>query len=132
MFKLAFLFLSLFSTFLFGNELSPLYKMGEDESPYELKAPSYEGTFIKMLLVIVILLALAALVLYLMKTFTSTRLKQENHFKNIKILEKRAISPKSILYLIEIGGKKILIGESQLELRELSHLPWIEIEKKNL
>lgn len=37
-----------------------------------------------------------------------------------------------MLYLVEVGGKKMLIGESQLELRSLSSLDWIEPEKKGL
>ena len=71
-------------------------------------------------------------VFFLFKKFSSQRMTQSNHFRSIKILEKRAISPKSMLYLVEIGGKKILLAESQLEIRNVSNLEWIEIEKKGL
>jgi flagellar biogenesis protein FliO len=40
--------------------------------------------------------------------------------RSINILEKRALSPKSILYIVEIGNKKILIAESQVEVRALT------------
>jgi len=44
----------------------------------------------------------------------------------IKILEKRALSPKSMLYLIEVGGKPFVISESQLEVRLVQTLDWNE------
>ena len=50
------------------------------------------------------------------------RLTQANLTKNIKILEKRAISPKSLLYIVEIDGKKILISESNLEVRKIKEI----------
>ena len=40
--------------------------------------------------------------------------------RSINILEKRALSPKSILYIVEIGSKKVLISESQVEVRTLT------------
>ncbi len=39
--------------------------------------------------------------------------------QSIQILEKRMISPKTMLYLIEAEGKQILIAESQLEVKRL-------------
>ena len=98
----------------------------------ELHTSSYQALFFKMILALVVILVLATVAIYLMKTLSQTRIQQGNHYKNIKILEKRSISPKSVLYLIEVGGKKLLIGESQLELRELSHLNWVETEKKGI
>ncbi len=47
---------------------------------------------------------------------------QTNMIKNIKILEKRPLSAKSMLYLIEIDGKKAIISESTLEVRKLVDL----------
>lgn len=103
-----------------------------DNSSVDLATTTYETAFIRMLFVLIGLLLFTCLGVYLFKRFSTNRLQQSNHARNIKILEKRAISPKSMLYLVEVGGKKLLLGESQLELRHLSGLEWIESEKKGL
>ena len=41
----------------------------------------------------------------------------------IQVLEKRMLSPKSILYLIEVEGQKVLVAESQHEIRRLESWP---------
>jgi flagellar protein FliO/FliZ len=106
--------------------------LNEPTSSLDLAATSYETAFLRMLFVLIGLLIVLCLGVFLFKKYASARLQQSNHTRNIKILEKRAISPKSMLYLIEVGGKTMLIGESQLELRQLSSLEWIESEKKGL
>ena len=40
----------------------------------------------------------------------------------MKVLEKRPLSPKTMLYLIEMNGEEVVIAESQLEVRVLSSL----------
>jgi len=42
--------------------------------------------------------------------------------KSIQILERRTISPKSILYLIEIDGENFLISESQVQIQKIEKL----------
>lgn len=135
------LFLLFVSLTGFSQDLDPsrettpdfMQELSLNQNPsLDLATTSYETAFIRMLFVLIGLLIITCLGVYLFKRYATTRLQQSNHTRNIKILEKRAISPKSMLYLIEIGGKKILLGESQLELRHLSGLDWIESEKKGL
>lgn len=85
---------------------------------------SYEATFMKTLLVLVSLIILIGLVIWMFKRLSQTRINQMNYLKSIKIIEKRPISPKSILYLIEVAGRQILISESQLEVRQLTTLDY--------
>lgn len=106
----------------------------DDEDQDDLKSSesttvSYEKAFIKMIFVLVLILAIVIVVFVLFKKFSASRMSVANHAKSIKILEKRAISPKSMLYLVEVGGKKLLLAESQLEIRNVSHLEWIESTK---
>jgi len=81
---------------------------------------SYETAFIKMMGVLVAILVLVFLTIWILKRFSQGRLLNANYFKSIKILERRPLSPKSTLYLIEIEGKQVLISESQLEVRTLT------------
>lgn len=87
-----------------------------------ISRPEYKPTFFKMLLILTALIALIFVTFYLFKRLMKVRLHQTNLTKNIKILERRPLSPKSILYLIEVDGKKTLISESSLEVRKITDL----------
>ena len=109
------------------TEISP----EQGEPPHlQTTTKTYESAFIKMIIFLFGILIFVFIIFFLFKKFSSQRMIQSNHFRTIKILEKRAISPKSMLYLVEIGGKKILLAESQLEIRNVSNLEWIESDKK--
>jgi len=82
----------------------------------ELPQVSYKAAFIKMILLLIGLIALAIFTLYMFKKISRTRFFQGND-KSMKILEKKPLSPKSMIYLLEIEGSKVLIMESQIQLR---------------
>lgn len=83
---------------------------------------NYEHAFIKMIATLVGLLALVFFTIWVLRKLSHGRLGSFGGQKAIQILEKKPLSPKSMLYLIEVSGKKVLIAESQLEVRTLSHL----------
>ncbi len=82
--------------------------------------PSYEHAFLKMILSLVGLLVLVFLTFWALRRLSQGRMRFMNQNLTIKILEKRSLSPKTLLYVLEIGGKKLLISESQLEVRLLT------------
>jgi flagellar biogenesis protein FliO len=82
----------------------------------------YKPSFIKMFLILAALIVLIFLTFYLFRKLSRMKLTQANLTKSIKILEKRALSPKSILYIVEADGKKVLIAESNLEVRKLKDM----------
>ena len=53
-----------------------------------------------------------------------SKLFASNSLHHIKILERRPLSSKTILYLIDLAGKQILVAESQLEVRSLGQIDW--------
>jgi len=81
--------------------------------------PSYEGTFFKMVLSLVGLLALVLITIWLLKKMSHGRFGSFGAQKSIQILEKKSLSPKTLLYIVEIDGKKVLLAESQLEVRAI-------------
>jgi flagellar biogenesis protein FliO len=85
-------------------------------------APSsaYKHTFLKMMLTLIALVVLCIFTVLFFKKLTKSRIEAVNNLKSIKILEKRALSAKSMLYLVEFEGKKILLSESHLEVRMTS------------
>lgn len=101
-----------------STEQAPAITPAPDTAPEA--PPSYEATFVKMILSLGALLVLIFLTVWALKRLSSGRLRFMNQGMGIKILEKRPLSPKSVLYLVEIGGQKVLISESQLEVRKIT------------
>ena len=92
-----------------------------EQTAETLADPStYESTLFKMLLTLGGLLALVLLTVWALKKLSHGRLGGFGTQKKIMILERKPISPKTFLYYIELEGKKILIAESQLEVRMIS------------
>lgn len=89
----------------------------EKEIAQDYKPVEFKGAFFKMLFWLAVLIFFAFLTFYMFKKLSHSRLETANQNKAIKILEKRALSPKTVLYLVEYNNKKILIGESQNELK---------------
>lgn len=94
-----------------------------DEIPTpEMVTGGYEWAFFKMIFALVVLLLAIFLTVWALKRLTQGRFLQMNSTKEIKVLERRPLSQKSMLYLVEVGGKKILLAESHLEIRRLASL----------
>jgi flagellar biogenesis protein FliO len=79
---------------------------------------SYESAFVRMLV------TLLGLVFLVFATFWILRRLGKGKFKlgsgrSINVLERKALSPKTMLYVVEINNKQVLISESQLEVRTL-------------
>jgi flagellar biogenesis protein FliO len=80
--------------------------------------PSYENAFLKMFITLIILLVATFAIIWLLKRFSRTGFSQ-NYGKSIKILERKQLSPKTTLYIVEIEEKKTIIAESQLEVKQI-------------
>ena len=91
-------------------------------SPLAPPTQNYQKAFYRMFCFLMGIVALIILTYWLMKRFMNAKIQQANESKSIKILERRVISPKSVLYLIEAEGKKVLISESQQEVRPIHSL----------
>lgn len=106
--------------------VEPLPSEPGEETPAPLPSSkemtnSYENAFVRMLV------TLLGLVLLVFATFWILRRLGKGKFRlgsgnTINILERRALSSKSMLYIVQIGNKKVLISESQLEVRALASL----------
>ena len=100
----------------------------EDVSP---PTANYSQALTKMILTFLALLILFGVSYWLMKRAGRNRMRNMNNLKAIKIRERRPISPKTTLYLIELSGKEILVAESQHEVRALSTFEWPDEEKSS-
>lgn len=82
--------------------------------------PNYEGAFLKMFLTLGVLLVAIFGAIWLLKRLSNGRLLSRAGSRTIQILERQPLSPKTMLYLIEVEGKKTLIAESQLEVKVIA------------
>lgn len=97
-----------------GSELSPAPLPSSKEM-----TTSYENAFVRMLVTLLGLVFLVFATFWILRRLGKGRFKTGGG-RTISIIDRRALSPKSMLYVVEIGNKKILISESQLEVRALT------------
>lgn len=97
--------------------------------PQDVAMPSYESAFLKMFLTLIGLLVAIFFTVFILKRLSRARANQSHD--TIKILEKRALSAKTMLYLIEIGDKQTLVAESQLEIKPILSLDMLSEEEES-
>jgi flagellar protein FliO/FliZ len=90
-------------------------------SPIDM-VPGYEGAFLKMFLALIVLIVAIFFTVWLLKKIGQGRWAGGSSNKAIKIIEKRALSPKTMLYIIDVDGQQSVIAESQLEIKHLMNL----------
>jgi len=90
---------------------------------------SYKGAFLRMMLTLLGLLALIVVSVWMLRRVSQGKMKQMNSGRSIKVIERRPLSAKSILYLVEIDGKRVVVAESHLEVRTIANLDTLPEEE---
>lgn len=90
-----------------------------EERVPEVMRTKYETVFIKMLAILFLIAISAGFIVWLYRRFNFSKMHQLNYLRTIKVIEKRPLSPKTMLYLVEINGKQVMLAESQLEVRQV-------------
>lgn len=104
------------------NPSAPIEHTLDNLSESDHQFPSYKQSLVRMGLALAGLLAVLVVTIWLYKKLTGGKFSGIHASKRIRIIERRPISAKSILYLIECDGKKILVAESQFEMRTLAKI----------
>lgn len=76
-------------------------------------------TFAKMMFTFLLLIVLLIGTYWVIKRLIRFKLQSGGIAPSIHVIEKKMISPKTMLYLVEVDNKKILLAESQLEIKRL-------------
>ncbi|HSX38111.1 MAG TPA: flagellar biosynthetic protein FliO [Chlamydiales bacterium] len=74
----------------------------------------------KMLLTLIALVALLYASYWFLRRLIQNRLQKGVGERSIEVLEKRMISAKTMLYIVQVENKKILLAESHLEVKALA------------
>lgn len=77
------------------------------------------AAFAKMFLSLTVLVLLLVVSFWFLRRLIQNRMQKGGSDASIRVLEKRMISPKTMLYLVEVDRKKILLAESHLEIKRL-------------
>lgn len=96
------------------------------ETLTELPPGDYGAALVKMLLTLIALAVLLFLSFWFLRRLIQQRMQKGVGTQSIQILEKRMISPKTMLYLVEVDNKKILLAESHLEVKRLESFTQVE------
>ena len=85
----------------------------------EIPPGDYGTAFMKMFFTLLALIILFGVSIWFIRKLIQNRLTRGSGEDLIQIIEKKMISPKTMLYVIEIEGQKVLLAESQLEIRKI-------------
>lgn len=92
----------------------------------ETPLTNYGSTIAQMLFTFTAILVLLFVSFWFIRRLIQNRLHRGVGEQAIHILEKKMISPKTMLYWIEVDNKKILLAESHLEVRKIESYPETE------
>jgi flagellar biogenesis protein FliO len=78
----------------------------------EIEPPSFTWQLLNVLTTLGLLIAMVMLASWFFKRMMRTRMQQVNLTSDIKILEQRALTARTIVSVIDIRGKELAIAES--------------------
>lgn len=88
--------------------------------PPELETSRFFFEFMKMLGVLGMMIVVLLGISWYVKRMANQKVSKVNEESIIKIIDSRSLSTRSIIYLIEIEGKSIVVGETPNGLVRLS------------
>lgn len=68
--------------------------------------------FFKMILMLAVIITFLLLVMWFIKRMMSARIEQMNVTSTIKVTERRLLTPKTAIYVIEVDNRRLVIAES--------------------
>lgn len=124
--KYLFIVFSVSSASLFAQmENTPSQDHNASNLPYsvskELMPFPDSASFTRMWITIAAALVLLFVTLWLLRRFKTGHFKKfGGNSSTFTIIERKTLSPKTMLYIVEINNKRLLISESQVEVRTLT------------
>ncbi|MCH9611692.1 MAG: hypothetical protein S4CHLAM102_01620 [Chlamydiia bacterium] len=124
-----------------GNEEKPATRTSyappptpsDDLAPQPPSTPfdkeNFQGAFYRTFLTLLGIIVLVFLTIWIFRRAPMSRTRGLNYKKNIKVLERRQLSPKTMLYIIEVYGKQVILAESQLEVTRVTSIDWLPTTK---
>lgn len=107
--KLFFLTMTLISVSLWGQDV-----LSEPSIPALVPEDGgrFTEAFIKVMAAVAVMVAALLFLSWSSRKMINAKIQQANETSVLKILEKRSISPKTIIYHMEFEGRSVLFAES--------------------
>lgn len=83
---------------------------------------NFRHEFLRMLFILGLIITMVVATTWMFRRIGRGKMRTFNSNSAIQILERRAVSQKSFVYLLEVEGTKILVGDSQAGLHGLAVL----------
>lgn len=107
---------------------APPFKGDHEHTSLELEDQDlFYNELMKMFVILTFFVIALFFLNWMLKRMGQTKIDQMNASSAIKILERRTLSPKSLIYLIEIHGHTVAIAESPSGITRIA-----EISQENL
>ncbi len=87
-------------------------RLFEELNLEEDRGADFTGELAQLGLSLGIILLVLLIVSWLVKRLLNKRVEQTNLSSEIQVLEKRYLNPKAAIYLVKIGNRNIVVGES--------------------
>ncbi|KAF3362342.1 hypothetical protein PHSC3_001171 [Chlamydiales bacterium STE3] len=107
-------------------EEPPPFPFPEEASP-QIDDGHFTMQLLNMFFMLGLLIGLLLFVSWFLKRMMHTRIQQVNDSSAIKILEQRAISPKTTVYALDIEGKTYILAETATAITSLQPIENKEI-----
>ncbi len=110
-----------------GGPMEP--SVSQPEQTENEQFDKFYSEFFRMMLMLGLVVGLLMFITWLLKRMINNRMQQINSSSVIQVLEKRPLSQKTMLYILEVNGRKLVIAESNngvSSLTEFSRSPNFE------
>lgn len=87
------------------------------------QSSNYFEEFVNMMITLLFLLGFAIATLFIVKKIMRSKMRHREGVKAIKIVEKQPLHGKAALYLVDILGKSVVIGESAAGIHLITEIP---------
>lgn len=96
--------------------------------PQDTQGDKFYNEFLNMMATLGLIIIVMVVIAWIVRRFTQTRLEQINTSSSMKILESRAISAKSTLYLLEVEGTGYVMAEHAQGITKIGEFELLEPE----
>lgn len=83
-----------------------------ENPPVELDNSRFVGEFFKMLLILSFMVIALLSLSWFVKRMSQRSFEKGNDENIVKVIERRALSPKSVIYVLDIEGRTVVVGET--------------------
>ena len=90
---------------------------------------SFFREFLNMLFYLGLLVSLLLLTAWFLKRLMQSRIRRVNASNSIKVIERRPLTQKTTVYILDIMGKQVAIAESQNGITFLAEIPGEDMKK---